>query len=643
MRARPLAAVAALCLFPGFGPAERATPTRWALVVGISDYIHFGDEVGGDLPGAASDARAVADVLVARYGFAPEHVRLVLDHAATRERLEGDLSQWLPSVARPGDLVWVYFAGHGSQAWDLDGDEEDGLDETVCPADVLRGSTENDILDDEIGEWLRALPTENVVVVWDKCHARSSTRAHTPLARPRSLGRDIARDVERPEDAVAAAPGGVEDAAWVGGDALEIAAAQADEVALDAAFPARQGEEPRFGGAFTTHLVRNLWNASPGATYADVFDRTREDMRRNRFRQRPSIDEKPLKDRPLFWLEGGGDAADVPGAASGAGAVRVLERAGTSAALSGGAAADMTVGSVYRAGEALLEVVRVEADRAQARLAPAPSGAIASRLAVGAPARLEAYRYPGHTLRVGVSGLPASIADRLRRELDGVASLMLVGDGTAFAHLLVHRRNDHYVVLSLDGFPRDSVAAAGRTLGGAPAVEGVVALAGLLERELGQFHLAELEHPAPAFPLVFAFGNGRNDFVLGEAVSFEVTSGRDGYLTIVDLAADGTVSVIFPNEYVRDNRVEAGRPTVFPSPEMDLVFPAVEPVGRGIVRAFVTERPLMLPFTSGDATAAAEVWTALRAAAGRPPIEGSDAVPVSTWATAAIVYDIRAR
>jgi hypothetical protein len=74
---------------------------------------------------------------------------------------------------------------------------------------------------------------------------------------------------------------------------------------------------------------------------------------------------------------------------------------------------------------------------------------------------------------------------------------------------------------------------------------------------------------------------------------------------------------------------------------MNLSFPAVEPAGRGIVRAFVTERPLVLPFTQGDATMADQIWTALRNAAGRPQIEGSDAIPVHNWATTAIVYEIR--
>ncbi len=98
MRIRHFLALAAVTLFVAFGPPERTTPAKWALVVGISDYTHFGDEIGGDLPGAANDARAVADVLVNRYGFSPDNVKLVLDGDATRERLATELSEWLPLV-----------------------------------------------------------------------------------------------------------------------------------------------------------------------------------------------------------------------------------------------------------------------------------------------------------------------------------------------------------------------------------------------------------------------------------------------------------------------------------------------------------------------------------------------------------------
>lgn len=62
MRIRHFLVLAAVTLFVAFGPVERTAPSKSALVVGISDYIQFSDEIGGDLSGAVGDARAMADV-----------------------------------------------------------------------------------------------------------------------------------------------------------------------------------------------------------------------------------------------------------------------------------------------------------------------------------------------------------------------------------------------------------------------------------------------------------------------------------------------------------------------------------------------------------------------------------------------------
>ena len=654
MRIRHFLVLAAVTLFVAFGPPERTSPAKWALVVGISDYTHFGDEIGGDLPGAANDARAIADVLVNKYNFAPGNVKLVLDGAATRDRLETELSEWLPSVARPGDLIWFYFAGHGSQAWDLDGDEEDGLDETVCPADVMRGNTDMDILDDEIGQWLDQLPTDNVVVVWDKCHAKSSTRAVTPFARPRSLDRNVKEDVAKPQGATEGQTvAATEDAGGTSEGVLEIASAQADEVAMDVAFQ-KQGRDPQFGGAFTTPFVENLWNANDDATYDEVFNETRGDMRRERRRQEPAIDQKALKDRPLFWVEAEAPAetpeavAEAEAEPSAQGMARILQLPSeTEAVLAGGFNADMTTRSIYMAGNDVIELTDVDPERATGRVATRETRGIGvtrvGELAVGSRARLVAYRYPDAMLRVMVGDLPQQIQSSLRGELVSVPSLVLVSEAIDFSHLIVRPRNNHFVVLNLDGFPRDSV----------PAADGAPALAELLKREFGQFQLTELENPGQPFDLDFAFTSGRTTFQLGETVSFTVTSEREGYLTIIDLAPDGTVTVIFPNQLVSSNRIFANRTMTIPTSEMNLQFTAEEPAGRGVVRALVTERPLIMPFVeeaqaqgqaiaqTRDAVAAQHIWTALRNAAGRPPIQGSDAIPVHNWATAALMYEIQ--
>jgi hypothetical protein len=83
-----LAMISAVVPLMAFGPAERAAPTHWALVIGISDYIHFDDAEGGDLPGAQHDAQVMRDFFLDKAGFPEDNVRMVLNQAATRAALE---------------------------------------------------------------------------------------------------------------------------------------------------------------------------------------------------------------------------------------------------------------------------------------------------------------------------------------------------------------------------------------------------------------------------------------------------------------------------------------------------------------------------------------------------------------------------
>ena len=135
-----------------------------------------------------------------RGGFPESNVRMLLNHDATRDAIEDGITDWLVGNARPGDNVVIFYAGHGSQMWDEDGDEDDGLDETIAPADVVASSTEFDISDDQFNDWLGMLPTDNVMVILDNCNSGTGTRDVTPFSKGRLLGRDI-NDIERPEGA----------------------------------------------------------------------------------------------------------------------------------------------------------------------------------------------------------------------------------------------------------------------------------------------------------------------------------------------------------------------------------------------------------------------------------------------------------
>ncbi len=98
----------------------KSQKTTYALVVGIERY---GEKVFPDLDGAALDAQKFYDWLVKR-GVQKENIRLHLAPLeqnkaevnpdvplATRSALEASITDWLGEKA--GDLLWVYWGGHG--------------------------------------------------------------------------------------------------------------------------------------------------------------------------------------------------------------------------------------------------------------------------------------------------------------------------------------------------------------------------------------------------------------------------------------------------------------------------------------------------------------------------------------------------
>jgi len=80
--------------------------------------------------------------------------------------------KWLLQGVQAGDALFLHYSGHGGSQPDTDGDEVDGMDETIVPVDY---ETAGMIVDDEI----YAILVKNVPVgarltaVFDSCHSGS--------------------------------------------------------------------------------------------------------------------------------------------------------------------------------------------------------------------------------------------------------------------------------------------------------------------------------------------------------------------------------------------------------------------------------------------------------------------------------------
>ncbi|KAI9324704.1 peptidase C14, caspase domain-containing protein, partial [Zopfochytrium polystomum] len=78
--------------------------------------------------------------------------------------------KWLVDGACPGEHFFFHYSGHGGQAPDQDGDEDDGFDETILPVDFDKTGQ---IRDDDLHALLCApLPSGSFLTsVFDCCHS----------------------------------------------------------------------------------------------------------------------------------------------------------------------------------------------------------------------------------------------------------------------------------------------------------------------------------------------------------------------------------------------------------------------------------------------------------------------------------------
>ena len=159
---------------------------RLAVVVGVG---RFRALTVPPLAGPPADAALFRQLLVDGYGFPNDNVCMLTDEQGTTAAFRGAMD-WMTEHASGGPAVAVLtFAGHGSQAPDVNRDEVDGWDETLVFHDSRTRGTP-DLLDDELNEILARLhaATPNSTVIVDACNSGSATR---------SSSRAVARFAER--------------------------------------------------------------------------------------------------------------------------------------------------------------------------------------------------------------------------------------------------------------------------------------------------------------------------------------------------------------------------------------------------------------------------------------------------------------
>jgi len=157
---------------------ERKVKRKRALIVGIN-YIGTENALGGCI----NDAIAERDMLIDKFGFPEKEVMLLTDDQddlsqhPTKENMMAAL-EWLMQNAIEGDVLFFHYSGHGSQFPDETGEEEDGLNECLCPSDCMQNPWPDAVISDD---YLNEIFFENLpdgvrlTCVYDCCHSGTMT------------------------------------------------------------------------------------------------------------------------------------------------------------------------------------------------------------------------------------------------------------------------------------------------------------------------------------------------------------------------------------------------------------------------------------------------------------------------------------
>lgn len=256
---------------------------KYGLVIGINDY----PGTASDLSGCVNDANDWKGVLEKR-GF---KVGRLLDKDATGVAIRTAIRETI-KPAKSGDLVVIQYSGHGSFVPDKNGDEPDGVDECICPYDLM---TKGVITDDELFEIYNAKAKGvKLLVISDSCHSGTVAR-FAPILTPPSMVGKVA-----PQRKVRFLPPSVflskKELGKIGDTvrhraaiaptsyaALLMSGCQDVEYSYDAYFKGRPN------GAFTFVAIGELAKLPESATYSDWFKAIRAVLPSQQYPQAPNL------------------------------------------------------------------------------------------------------------------------------------------------------------------------------------------------------------------------------------------------------------------------------------------------------------------------------------------------------------------
>lgn len=296
-------------------PADRAAAAasgqRLALLVGVGRYtqkvedkklpwrvLHTHDEI-----------KALRNVLIERHGFLPKDIVVLEDEKASGAAIRAAFASHLIARARRGAVVFFHFSGHGQQLRDQNGDELDGLDESIVPGDAQDQSASagerTNIRDDEFAGWLRTLGGKlrgadgkvegGIVLSFDSCFSGTMTRGDF-IERGRGWDVDLDGPLPAPISLPLEESNRSAEAKGQAAAALDLDAR--DYVLLTAARSEQTAKENGGMGIYSRALVAALTRLPRDISYRALMHEIAIEMRKTLGNQSPELEGDG--DRLLF-------------------------------------------------------------------------------------------------------------------------------------------------------------------------------------------------------------------------------------------------------------------------------------------------------------------------------------------------------
>ncbi len=279
-----------------------------ALLIGVNSYSPpqgvtpappKGREGFHDLQGSKNDAIAIQSLIVSKFGFNSKNISTLFDQQATRKGILDGINDLLTKSA-PGDIAFIYYAGHGSEMYNSLSFESDKKDQTIVPNNATWDKNVSDIRDKELSRIFTRFIDKQVklTVIFDCCHSGSLSRgidisATTFRSTPPPTGTAIdAKDAYRPDTIPEMRSGKY---------FMILSAAQSDEKAAEG-----KDDNKVQHGVFTSALLDAINQQSVDASAQSIFESVRAIIHNNGYTQEPVIGGNSGRlDETLFGMKKG--------------------------------------------------------------------------------------------------------------------------------------------------------------------------------------------------------------------------------------------------------------------------------------------------------------------------------------------------